>query len=48
MRKRTLYITCDDELYWAFRRYAAGFKSYAEALRDLLRRAGVLREGWTI
>lgn len=41
--KRMLYILCDEELYRAFRRFAADYESYAEALRELLVRAGVLR-----
>ncbi|MEM0261755.1 MAG: hypothetical protein QW803_12175 [Candidatus Methanomethylicia archaeon] len=41
--KRMLYILCDDELYRAFRRYASDYRSYAEALRELLIKAGVLR-----
>ncbi|MEM1690500.1 MAG: hypothetical protein QXF05_02935 [Thermofilaceae archaeon] len=41
--RRMLYILCDDELYRAFRRYAADYRSYAEALRELMVRAGVLR-----
>ncbi|MEM4429655.1 MAG: hypothetical protein QXM08_00645 [Thermofilaceae archaeon] len=42
--KRMLYILCDDELYRAFRRYAADYRSYAEALRELMVRAGVLKK----
>ncbi|MEM1710533.1 MAG: hypothetical protein QW820_06550 [Sulfolobales archaeon] len=42
--KRMLYILCDEELYRAFRRYAADYRSYSEALRDLLIKAGALRK----
>ncbi|MEM4976659.1 MAG: hypothetical protein QXT64_04975 [Desulfurococcaceae archaeon] len=41
--KRMLYVVCDEEVYRAFRRFAADYESYGEALRELLIRAGVLR-----
>lgn len=42
-----LYIWCDEELYRAFKRYAADYRNYAEALKSLLVKAGVLQEAPT-
>jgi len=39
-----LQIRCSRETYNAFRKYAADYKNYEEALRSLLAKAGVLRE----
>lgn len=42
-----IYIWCGEETYRAFRRYAADFRNYEEALRSLLRMAGALPEAPT-
>lgn len=44
-RKLMLYIWCRDaDTYRAFKRYAADYRNYEEALRSLLEKAGVVRE----
>jgi len=39
-----IIIRCTEETKKAFRRYAADYESYEEALRSLLARAGALEE----
>jgi hypothetical protein len=40
-KTRDLRIRCSEEVYRAFKRYAADYDSYEEALISLLEKAGV-------
>ena len=42
-KDREIRIRCTEETYRAWRRYAADFRNYEEALRSLLDKAGALR-----
>ena len=39
-RRERIIIWCEPEVKIAWKRYAAGFKNYEEAFKELLRRAG--------
>jgi hypothetical protein len=43
--EKTIIIRCTEETWRAFRRYAADYQSYEDALRAFLVKAGFLREG---
>ncbi|MEM3485002.1 MAG: hypothetical protein QXI12_05220 [Candidatus Methanomethyliaceae archaeon] len=44
-KNRMIYIWCSESTYRAFRVYAANYKNYEEAMRSLLIKAGVIKEG---
>jgi hypothetical protein len=42
--ERKLDIRCSEETFYAFRRYAADYRSYEEALKSLLVKAGFMKD----
>jgi len=45
VNKERIVIWCDPKVHIAWKRYAARFRSYEEALKELLRRVGEYEEG---
>ncbi|MEM1868560.1 MAG: hypothetical protein QXY41_05995 [Thermoproteota archaeon] len=43
-KTRVIHIWCDEDLYRTFMSYSANYKDHAEALRELMVRAGVYRK----
>lgn len=46
-KSRVLHIWCDEELYRVFKTFASSYRDYADALRELMVRAGVLKRPHT-
>jgi len=45
-KTRVLVVRCSEETWRSFRKYAADYESYEDALRSLLALAGALHEGY--